>query len=193
MLTMGLLTSKRDVLDLGNLAVGEQPDVRTVRENRRAAEVTFETVAQALRACRAAQGNYLDVSGTDRRTHDTLEAERQRLREPALQTEVQKARVQLLETAREVGPVEAAARARAKAAMLPIVRRRLAAIDAKLDGVRDDVRAFQTELAEMAAILDAAATGWEAYAYGDWFTADAGQESALEFRRRLAREAGLLG
>lgn len=88
-----------------------------------------------------------------------LEAERQRLLEPDLVTAVQKARIERLVTEREVGPVEAAARATAKAAMLPIVKRRLAAIDAKLGDVGDDVRALLAELAEMARILDLPSTG----------------------------------
>jgi hypothetical protein len=190
---MGLLTSKRDLLDLGHLAVADRVDVRTVRERHGSAEVTFETAARALQACRAAQGTYLDEAATSRREHDVLEAERQRLLEPDLVTAVQKARIERLVTERGVGPVEAAARATAKAAMLPIVKRRLAAIDAKLGDVGDDVRALLAELAEMARVLDLPTTGWESFAYLDWFVDDVYQESGLSFRRRLAREAGLLG
>lgn len=77
------------------------------------AEITFETAARALEACRAAQG--VDEAATTHREHDVLEAERQRLLEPDLVTAVQKVRIERLVTEREVGPVEAAARAAAKA------------------------------------------------------------------------------
>ena len=45
----------------------------------------------------------------------------------------------------------------------------------------------------MARILDQPTTGFEPFGYIDWFIGDAYQESGFEFRRRLAREAGLLG
>jgi chromosome segregation ATPase len=179
---MVLFTKRDDVID-----------IRTARERVATAEAAFETAARMLRECRAAHGNYLDESATSRREHDVLEAERQRLREPGLATEVQKARIELLDARGALAPIEAARHAEGLAAILRAVTPDLEAIHAKLDDVRDDCRAALGRLAEMAARYDMQSTGYEQHFFIDWFIGDAHQESALEFRRRLARAEGLLG
>jgi hypothetical protein len=188
---MGLLTLKRDVLDLTTLAIADREDVRAARASEATALAAVEAATRALRECwREQGGNDGALSGPN--TRDAITAMEASQREPDLRRDEIRLTLVYDRAVRHREAVEKAARTEGLAAMLPAVKSHIEAIDALLAELPEACHAALAALADIARKLELPSTGCEGHVYADWFVGDVHQESAFEFRRRLAREAGLL-
>jgi hypothetical protein len=168
-------------------------------EELRAADVSEAAARAALEAVEAAiQENTLEQARSDEgatsrpRHRDPLRAQLADYRRNELVKERTRLQKNLQDAVEHRTAVKAAWQVEGRAAMLPDVKRELEVIFAELDGVRDKCRAALARLEEKARKLELPSTGYEPHFFVDWFVSSAHQESALEFRRRLAHAEGLL-
>jgi hypothetical protein len=187
---MGLLT-KREVLDLASLAITDREDVRAARATEATARAALEVASAALRECWKAQGGN-DSALSPPNQRDAILAAEAADREPELRRDENRRKIEVDRAVRHREAVEKTARTEGRAAMLPAVKAHLEAIDALLAELPEACHAALAALAEIARKLELPSTGYEGHAYADWFVGTMHQESAFEFRRRLAVDAGLL-
>jgi hypothetical protein len=176
-------------LDLATL--GDWEDVRAADVSEVTALTAWKAADAALRECwREQGGNDGALSGPN--TQDAITAMEASQREPGLRRDEIRLKLVYERAARHHTAVKAARQAEGLKAIRPAVKRDVEAIFAKLDDVREECRAALGRLEEAARKLGVPTTGFEGYLFVDWFVSSANQESALEFRRRLARAEGLL-
>jgi hypothetical protein len=189
---MGLLTLKRDVLDLATLAVADRDDMRAALGSEGAALTAREAARAARVECQRDMETADEGATSPPRHRDPLRAQEAADREPELLREEKQREREYRRAVLHREAVERAARAECRAARVAGRKALVRELFDALDAVVPMNAALVKYEAETAALLGGPPEPFDSHAWAAEFEGDEARESVLEFRKRRAVEAGLL-